>query len=138
MQMDHKRARGLRRGELALRTGCNLETIRYYEKIGLVPEPPRHANGYRAYDDSHVSRLRFVLRGRELGFGIEEIRGLLMLVDGGSQTCAEVKQRTELHLGDVRGKIADLQRIERVLTATAAQCSGEDVPDCPILEALAS
>lgn len=128
----------MRRGELARRTGCNLETIRYYEKIGLLPEPPRNSNGYRAYDDSHLRRLRFILRGRELGFGIDEIRGLLSLVDGGNQTCAEVKQRTELHLGDVRGKIADLQRMERVLARTAALCSGEDVPDCPVLEALAS
>ena len=138
MTVDHKRARGLRRGELALRTGCNLETIRYYEKIGLLPEPPRYSNGYRAYDDAHVHRLRFVLRARELGFGIDEIRGLLMLVDGGSQTCAEVKQRTGLHLAAVRGRIADLERIERVLAQTAEQCSGEDVPDCPILEALGS
>jgi MerR family mercuric resistance operon transcriptional regulator len=136
MTLDHEIARGLRRGELARRTGCNLETIRYYEKIGLLPEPPRRANGYRAYDDVHVSRLRFILRGRELGFGIEEIRGLLMLVAGENRTCGEVKQRTELHLADVRGKIADLQRIERVLSSTAAQCSGRDVPDCPILEAL--
>ena len=138
MPVDHKIVRGLRRGELALRTDCNLETIRYYEKIGLLPEPPRGTNGYRVYDDAHVHRLRFILRGRELGFGIEEIRGLLILVDGGSQTCAEVRQRTELHLKAVRGRIADLERIERVLARTAAQCSGEAVPDCPILEALAS
>lgn len=138
MRMNHEIARGLRRGEMAQRTGCNLETIRYYEKIGLLPEPPRRANGYRAYDHTHTRRLRFILRGRELGFGIEEIRGLLMLVDGGNQTCGEVQQRTELHLADVRGKIADLQRIERVLSSTAAQCSGEDVPECPILEALGS
>lgn len=138
MTMDHEIARGVRRGELARRTGCNIETIRYYEKISLLPEPPRRANGYRAYDDTHDRRLRFILRGRELGFGIEEIRGLLMLVDGGNQTCGEVKQRTELHLADVRGKIADLQRIEHVLSSTAAQCSGKDVPECPILEALES
>lgn len=138
MRADHDTATSLRRGELAARTGCNLETVRYYEKIALLPEPPRHANGYRAYDETHVRRLRFVLRARELGFGIEEIRGLLALVDAEQQTCAAVKQRTELHLEDVRGKIADLKRIERVLAETAAQCSGQDVPDCPILEALAS
>jgi MerR family mercuric resistance operon transcriptional regulator len=138
MTMDHESASGLRRGELARRMGCNLETIRYYEKIGLMPEPPRRANGYRAYDDTHGRRLRFILRGRELGFGIEEIRGLLTLVDGGNQTCGEVKQRTELHLADVRGKIADLQRIAHVLSSTAAQCSGEDVPECPVLDALES
>lgn len=130
--------KGLHRGELAQRTNCNLETIRYYEKIGLLPDPPRSANGYRIYDESHVRRLRFILRARELGFAIEEIRGLLQLVDGGNQTCAEVKARTEKHLADVRTKIADLRRIERVLATTAASCSGDDVPECPVLEALAS
>jgi MerR family mercuric resistance operon transcriptional regulator len=138
MRIDHDVATGLRRGELAARTGCNLETVRYYEKIELLPEPPRRANGYRAYDENHVRRLRFILRARELGFDIGEIRGLLVLVDTERQTCAEVKQRTERHLADVRGKIADLTRIERVLTKTSAQCSGENVPNCPILETLAS
>ncbi len=138
MASDHKIGRGLQRGELAGRTGCNPETVRYYEKIGLLTEPPRSPNGYRSYDDSQITRLRFILRGRELGFSIDEIRGLLTLVDGGNQTCAEVKERTELHLDDIRGKIADLRRIERVLKESAARCSGEAVPDCPILEALAS
>lgn len=135
---DHVVGRGLQRAALARRTGCNLETIRYYEKIGMMPEPPRTASGYRVYDERDVARLRFILRGRELGFTIEEIRGLLGLVDGGTQTCAEVKAMTEHHLADVRTKIADLKRIERVLAATAAQCSGDQVPECPVLEALAS
>ena len=135
---DHVSGKRLQRAELARRTGCNLQTMRYYEKIGVMPDPPRTASGYRVYDEAHVSRLRFILRARELGFSIEHIRGLLDLVDGGTQTCAEVKERTERHLADVRAKIADLKRIEKVLAATAAQCSGEDVPDCPVLEALAS
>ncbi len=138
MRVDHDVATNLRRGELAARTGCNPETVRYYEKIELLPEPPRRANGYRAYSEIHVRRLRFILRARELGFDIGEIRGLLVLVDTEQQTCAQVQQRTEQHLTDIRGKIADLKRIERVLANTAAQCSGEDVPKCPILEALAS
>jgi MerR family mercuric resistance operon transcriptional regulator len=103
-----------------------------------MPAPPRTAAGYRVYDENHVRRLRFILRARELGFAIEEIRGLLHLVDGGNQTCGEVKARTEKHLADVRAKIADLRRIERVLATTAASCSGDDVPECPVLEALAS
>ncbi|PKP77125.1 MAG: MerR family transcriptional regulator [Alphaproteobacteria bacterium HGW-Alphaproteobacteria-3] len=134
---DHNSGRKLQRGELARLTGCNLETIRYYEKAGMIPDPPRTASGYRVYDETHAARLRFILRARELGFSLEEVRGLLGLVDGGTQTCAEVKERTERHLADVRAKIADLMRIEEVLAATAAQCSGEDVPDCPVLEALA-
>ena len=135
---DHNFARGLKRGELAQHTGSNSETIRYYEKIGLLPEPPRNSSDYRIYDETHVRRLRFVLRGRELGFNIEEIRGLLRLVDGGKQTCSEVKVRTEYHLNDIRGKIADLRRIETILANTAAQCSGDEVPECAILEALGS
>ena len=135
---DHVSGNGLKRAELARRSGCNLETIRYYEKIGIMPDPPRTATGYRIYDETHVARLRFILRGRELGFAIDELRGLLRLVDHGTQTCAEVKALTEQHLADVRAKIADLQRIEKVLAATAAQCSGEQVPECPVLEALAS
>jgi len=130
--------KGLHRAALARRTGCNLETIRYYEKIGMMPEPPRTEAGYRLYDARHVERLRFILRARELGFSLDDIRGLLALVDRGTQTCAEVKERTERHLADVREKIADLKRIERVLADTAAQCSGDEVPDCPVLEALTS
>ena len=130
--------RGLQRAKLAERTGCNLETIRYYEKIGMMRDQPRTASGYRVYDESDVRRLRFIIRARELGFAIEEIRGLLELVDGGTQTCAEVKERTQRHLADVRAKIADLRRIERVLATTASLCSGEDVPECPVLDALTS
>jgi MerR family mercuric resistance operon transcriptional regulator len=126
----------LHRAALARRTGCNLETIRYYEKIGMMPEPPRTEAGYRVYDDRHVERLRFILRARELGFSLDDIRDLLALVDHGTQTCAEVKDRTERHLADVREKITDLKRIERILAETAAKCSGDEVPDCPVLEAL--
>lgn len=133
---DHVAGSGLKRAALARRTGCNLETIRYYEKIDMMPEPPRTASGYRVYDETYVARLRFILRARELGFSIEEIRGLLALVDGGTQTCAEVKAMTECHLADVRTKIADLKRIEKVLVSTAARCSGDEVPDCPVLETL--
>lgn len=135
---DHVSGKGLQRAELARLTGCNLETIRYYEKIGMIPDPPRTAAGYRIYSKGHVSRLRFILRARELGFAIEEIRRLLDLVDGGTQTCAEIKERTERHLGDVRAKIADLKRIENILASTAAQCTGNEAPECPVLEALTS
>ena len=130
--------RGLQRSQLAKQTGCHLETIRYYETIGLMPEPQRSPKGYRLYDEAHVRRLRFILRSRELGFGIEEIRGLLHLVDRKSQTCAEVQERTKPHLAEIRAKIADLRRIERLLAQTMAQCSAEAIPECPILDALAA
>ena len=133
---DHERESGLTRGDLARATGCNIETIRYYEKTGLLPDPPRTDAGYRIYSAAHATRLRFILRARELGFSMEDIRGLMGLEDGAAPTCAEVKERTERHLADVRAKIADLRRIEKVLSVTAARCSGEDVPDCPVLETL--
>ncbi len=133
----HERESGFTRGDLAHATGCNIETIHYYEKIGLLPDPPRTDAGYRIYSAAHATRLRFILRARELGFSMEDIRGLMGLEDGTAPTCAEVKARTERHLADVRAKIADLQRIEATLAATAAQCSGNAVPNCPVLDALA-
>lgn len=134
---DHETETGLTRGELARATGCNIETIRYYEKACLLPDPPRTAAGYRIYSPAHASRLRFILRARELGFPMDDIRGLLGLEDRTAPTCAEVQARTERHLADVRAKIADLRRMESALAKTAAQCTGADVPDCPVLDALA-
>ncbi|MFQ5623053.1 MAG: helix-turn-helix domain-containing protein [Paracoccaceae bacterium] len=137
MPESHRSVKGLRRIDLSRRTGCNLETIRYYEGIGVMPEPPRSAKGHRVYDENHVSRLSFVMRARELGFTLEEIRGLLQLVDGGLQTCAEVRKLAGERLADVRARISDLKRIETVLAETVAECSGENVPECAVLEALA-
>jgi MerR family mercuric resistance operon transcriptional regulator len=132
----HESESSLTRGELARATGCNIETIRYYEKTGMLPDPPRTGAGYRVYSADHVARLRFILRARELGFSMEDIRGLLGLEDDTAPTCADVKERTERHLADVRARIEDLRRIETVLSATAARCSGREVPDCPILASL--
>lgn len=128
--------RALRRADLARATGCNLETIRYYETAGILPPPTRTAAGHRAYDATDVQRLRFVLRARELGFSLDDIRGLLGLGDGALRTCAEVKERTEAHLTEVRAKIVDLQRIEAVLSETAGQCTGAAVPECAVLTSL--
>lgn len=132
----HDTVKSLQRAELAKRTGCNLETIRYYEKIGLMPEPPRTTGGYRAYDREHLKRLAFIRRSRELGFSLEEIRSLLRLVDGGDYTCSEVRDMTLEHCADVRRKIADLRRLERSLREMAAQCSGGTVPKCPIIDVM--
>ncbi|MDE1943789.1 MAG: helix-turn-helix domain-containing protein [Betaproteobacteria bacterium] len=127
---------GLLRAHLARKTGCNLETIRYYEKVGLLPEPPRSANGYRVYPPELAQRLQFILRSRDLGFTMEEIRSLLVLIDKGEQTCAEVMGRTQTHLDQVRRRISSLKQIEATLAATLSQCTGENIPDCPILESL--
>lgn len=125
------------RGELARRTGANAETIRFYEKIGLMPDPPRSAGGHRIYNGGHARRLRFILRGRDLGFSVDDVRALLGLVDAGEVTCEEVRERTLKHLSAVRAKVADLRRLEQVLAATAAKCTGGDAPDCPVIDALA-
>ncbi len=136
MKTHHKTVKIIRRSDLSRMTGCNLETIRYYENIGVMPEPPRTSKNYRAYDESHVGRLRFIMRSRELGFTLEEVRDLLALVDGGAQTCGEVQALAITHLTSVRAKIADLRRIEHVLSSTVAQCTGDDVPECPVIDAL--
>ena len=131
---DHVFESGLQRAELARRTGCNLETIRYYERIGLMPDPPRTAAGYRVYGAGHVSRLRFILRARELGFPIEELRSLLSMVDEHDYTCGDIHAMTAAHLKSVRDRIRDLQRLERTLSAIADKCSGDAVPECPIID----
>ena len=133
---DHAGMKGIQRAELARRTGCNLETVRYYEKVGLLPEPPRTASGYRSYDGAHERRLRFVLRARELGFSLDEIRELLRLVDERDRPCAEARDVAAIHLADVRAKIADLRRMERVLEDVVAQCGDGTLPECPLIETL--
>lgn len=136
MRKDHVSVKPMQRAALARATGCNLETIRYYETIGVMPDPPRDPNGYRSYSEDHVRRLRFVMRARDLGFSLEEIRGLLSLIDSHSETCAEVEGIASAHLKDVQDKITDLQRIAKALSDTVAQCSGTNVPKCPVLDAL--
>lgn len=123
-------------GALSQRTGCNIETIRYYEKIGLMKSPDRTSGGHRVFDQEQVKRLSFIMRGRQLGFSIDEIRTLLGLVDGGNLSCTEVKSITEDHMQDVQQKIADLKKIEGVLAKMVSQCSGTEVPECPIIDTL--
>jgi len=124
------------RGRLAAQMGCNSETLRYYEQIGLLHPPRRSAGGYRLYGETARRRLRFLLRGRELGFSIQELRSFLSLVDGGGYTCGEIHTLTVSHLEDVQAKIADLRRLERTLTEISAQCEGGNAPDCPVIDAL--
>jgi MerR family mercuric resistance operon transcriptional regulator len=123
-------------GTLSRRSRCNIETIRYYERIGLIPEPPRTAGGHRCYGKAHERRLRFIRRCRELEFSIEEIRVLLGLVDSGDYTCGEVKSVTDQHLDYVRAKIAGLKSLERSLKNISATCQGGQVPVCPIVDSL--
>lgn len=123
-------------GELSKRTGCNIETIRYYERIGLMPPANRSDGGHRLYGEAQGRRLGFIRRTRELGFTLDQIRTLLTLVDEGRYTCAQVKRITVHHLEEVRSKLADLHTIERVLRDMAAQCGAGSVPKCPVIDAL--
>jgi MerR family mercuric resistance operon transcriptional regulator len=125
-------------GVLSGITGVNIETIRYYERIGLMPKPPRSDGQRRIFDASHLRRLVFIRRGRQLGFTIDEIRELLGLARGQGLTCAKVKTMTEMHVAGIRSKVKDLRKLERVLKDLAARCHGREVPDCPFLEALYS
>lgn len=129
-------AADITRGQLAKRTGCNAETIRYYEKTGIMPDPRRAVSGYRYYDENHVRRLHFVMQSRKLGFSIEEIRSLLDLVDRRAVSCSEVENLGKAHLHMVRKKISDLKQMADVLDRTVSACSGEGVPECPLIETL--
>ena len=123
-------------GKLANSAGINLETVRYYERIGLMPEPGRTDGGHRNYAAMHVRRLTFIRRARELGFAIEDIRTLLELAEPGRVSCSEVQKIAARHLHNVRSKLADLAKMEKLLAKTVAQCSGNRSPACPIIEML--
>lgn len=128
--------RGFSIGQLAAAAGVNLETVRYYERIGLMPLPARTGGGHRAYDPVHVQRLAFIRHARALGFGIENIRTLLTLAAPGHRSCAEVRDIASAHLSEVRTKLAHLARLERILSDTIDQCSGAPTPACPVLDML--
>jgi MerR family mercuric resistance operon transcriptional regulator len=123
-------------GKLANSAGINLETVRYYERIGLMPEPGRTENGHRNYAAAHVRRLTFIRRARELGFAIEDIRALLELAEPGRVSCGAVQKIAARHLHNVRSKLADLVKMEQILTNTVAQCGGNRASACPVLEML--
>ena len=123
-------------GELSRLTGVHIETIRYYEKIDLLPAPPRSKSGRRVYGPKETRILSFIRRGRELGFTIDQIRALLNLGGPEKASCAEVREIAKHHLDDICSKINDLVKLERLLRKTVAQCSGEKVPDCPVLDVL--
>jgi len=133
------RSPGIQIGELSKRTGCNIETIRYYERISLLPAPPRSAGRYRIYDNADVRRLAFIRRARELGFTLDQVRALLALSENDRQgACTEVRELAARHLGDVRAKIADLRAMERVLADAVKRCAASTLPRCPIIDALSA
>jgi MerR family transcriptional regulator, mercuric resistance operon regulatory protein len=130
------RADGFPIGELSKHSGVNIETIRYYERIKMLPAPPRTASGRRVYGATDLRILGFIRRSRELGFSLDEIRALLRLGAPGKASCSEVKEIAAHHLQDIRAKISDLAKLERLLAKTIFRCSGSRAPDCPVLDIL--
>ena len=118
------RADGMPIGELSRLCGVNIETIRYYEKIEMLPAPLRTEAGHRVYGPKETRILVFIRRGRELGFTLDQIRALLNLGGPGKASCAEVREIAKHHIEDIRAKINDLAKLERLLRKTVAQCSG--------------
>ncbi|MCL1049259.1 helix-turn-helix domain-containing protein [Shewanella abyssi] len=125
-------------GQLANESGCKVETVHYYEKIGLMPEPPRTEGGHRVYALPDVKRLNFIRRSRELGFKIEQIKELLKLIDEPNHYCGEVKAMAMQQARVVEDKINDLQRLQLALNEMVTQCtaSNKSIDDCPIVDAL--
>ena len=127
----------LRISELADRAGVKADTLRFYEREGLLPAPPRQPSGYRAYPPEAVGRVRFIKRAQDLGFTLKEIAELLALRLDPGTTCADVRRQARAKLDDTRAKIRDLRRIEAALLRLTTACPGRGlVADCPILEAL--
>ena len=126
-------------GELSRRSGVNIETIRYYERINMLPHPPRTASGRRVYGDVETRTLTFIRRARELGFTLEEIRALTALAsEGGREACVEVRDLASRHLADVQAKIADLKAMEAVLAEAVQRCDQGEPTHCPLIDTLSA
>jgi MerR family mercuric resistance operon transcriptional regulator len=135
-EITASRSTGLSIGKLSRLTGVNIETIRYYERIGIMPVPPRTQSGQRVYAEDHLKRLTFVRRSRELGFSLDEVRALLGLVGRHTLTCAEIRDMARDHIAHIQERVKDLKKLERVLTDLVDRCHGKNVPECPLLDTL--
>lgn len=123
-------------GELGKLTGTKVETIRYYERIGLLAAPKRTTGNYRAYGPAHLSRLSFIRRSRDLGFSLDQVRALLDLSDDRDRPCEAVDVIAKAHLAEIDRKIADLRALRRELNNMITQCRRSTVADCRIIDAL--
>lgn len=128
---------GLTIGELAKSTGTKAETIRYYEKIGIMPRPGRTGGNYRSYGAEELGRLSFVRRARDLGFSLDQVRALLDLADDRSRSCQSVDALAREHVAEIDRKIADLTSLRRELDALLRQCRQGTIAECRIIDALA-
>lgn len=126
-------------GELARTAGVGRETVRFYERRGLIEDPPRTPSGYRVYPSTAVARLRFIHRAKELGFSLREIGELLSLRVDPATTCAEVRHLGEEKISDIEQRIRDLEKMKKALATLVSSCAGRGpTSECPLLEALAS
>jgi MerR family mercuric resistance operon transcriptional regulator len=124
-------------GQLSRRTSCNIETVRHFERIGLLAALVRSAGRYRIYGADDVGRLAFIRRARELGFTLDDVRALLALsVSNGQESFAEARELAARHVKEIRTKIADLQAMERILTNAVQRCASGGLPSCPIIDAI--
>ena len=122
--------------ELSGTCRCPAETIRYFEKLGLLPLPPRGANGYRSYDESHRKWLHFILRSRALGYNQNEVRRLSDLAHQPQPACADVHDLLVEHIDDVRNKLQDLRRMRTALERLKSKCQDGTLNDCPVIDEL--
>lgn len=126
----------MRIGELSANCGCPAETIRYFEKIGLLPAPIRDANGYRHYDESQQKWLHFILRSRALGFTQKEVRRLSDIAHQSEPACADVHDLLIEHIVDVQRKLRDLSRMQNSLERLKSKCQDGTLNDCPVIDEL--
>ncbi len=130
------KSRDLTIGEVSALTDVNIETIRYYERIKLVPRQVRSSGGRRSYGPTDVRRFAFIRRARDIGFSINDIKSLLALGEPGHRSCASVRSIAEQHRAAIETRIADLSRLHSLLSETIGKCSGGKVPQCPVLDML--
>jgi MerR family mercuric resistance operon transcriptional regulator len=123
-------------GQISRRTGVNIETIRYYERVKMLPAPARNKNGRRTYGASEQRILAFIRRARELGFPLDEVRALLALGAPSDASCAHIREIAAAHLDAVRSKLSDLRKLERILADAVAKCASNVAPVCPVLDIL--
>jgi MerR family transcriptional regulator, mercuric resistance operon regulatory protein len=130
------RAEMLPIGALSKRSGVNIETIRYYERVKMLAPPLRTPSSRRVYDVTDLRILVFIRRSRELGFSLDKIRALLRLSGPEKASCREVREIAARHLEHIQAKLDDLRKLERLLSKTVARCSGKTAPNCPVLDIL--
>lgn len=131
--------KSLKIGQVAERSGVGIETVRFYEREGLIPKPDRSSSGYRLFDDETIARLQFIRRAKELGFTLIEIKELLSLRLDTTTSCADIKSRAEVKIADIDEKIRTLKRMKTALKKLTSKCNGQgSVNECSILDALDS